>query len=152
MQTQGSKEEKYLTERWQSQRDYYSQQSKKNKQWHQSLLVTSSIGAIIVPVLFNMPEIPKWVPTILSILVSVALALDNIYHFGDNWRTFRQTLEGLKQERVFFDAGIEPYSDPQTALPLFVQRCEAFMGKEQKRYFERYKLKEKNTSENSPST
>ena len=148
MQMHESKEEQYLNGHWQSQRDYYSKQSKRNKRWHQGLLVISSIGAIIVPVLLNTPEVPKVVPTILSLLVSAALALDNIYHFGDNWRTFRQTLEGLKQERVFFDAGVEPYADPQTAFPLFVRTCEALMGEEKKRYFERYKPKRKDGIDN----
>lgn len=141
MQSLANKAEQYLNGRWKQQRDYYSRQSARNKRWHQYLLVFSTIGALIVPVLLNLAEVSKLVPTILSVLVSVALALDNVFHFGENWRIFRQTLEALKQERVYFEAGVEPYTDAQTAFPLFVQTCEEIMQAEGKSYFERHKAK-----------
>ena len=96
--------------------------------------------------LLNIAEVPKLVPTILSILVSVALALDNVYHYGDNWRSFRQTLEALKQERIFFETGIDPYQDPQTAFPLFVEKCEEVIRGEGKSYFEKYQAKKHDAS------
>jgi hypothetical protein len=146
MQPLTTKAEEYLNGRWQKQRDYYSKQSARNKQWHQNLLVFSTIGALIVPVLLNIAEVPKWVPTILSVLVSVALALENIYHFGDNWMSFRQALEALKVERVLFDANVDPYTDQQTAFPLFVDRCEDIMRTEGKSYLERYQSKKQETT------
>jgi Protein of unknown function (DUF4231) len=141
MQSLTNKAEQYLNERWHPQRDYYSKQSARNKQWHQSILVFSTICALIVPVLLNIAEVPKVVPTALSILVSVALALENVYHYGDNWRSFRQALEALKAERVLFEASIDPYADQQTAFPLFVERSEDIMRIEGKSYFEQYKSK-----------
>jgi hypothetical protein len=141
MQPITTKVEQYLNGRWQQQRDYYSKQSARNKQWHQNLLVFSTIGALIVPVLLNIAEVPKWVPTILSVLVSVALALENVYHYGENWRSFRQALEALKVQRVLFEASVDPYVDPQTAFPLFVERCEDIMQTEGKSYYERYQSK-----------
>jgi len=146
MQSLTDKAEAYLNGRWQQQRDYYSKQSARNKRWHQTLLLFSTIGALVVPVLLNIAEIPKWVPTILSVLVSVALALDNVYHYGDNWRSFRQTLEALKQERIFFETGIDPYADTRTAFPLFVEKCEEIMRGEGTSYFERHQAKKHDTS------
>ena len=141
MQPLTDKAEQYLNKRWKEQREYYSKKSARNKRWHQFLLVFSTVSALTVPVLLNLTEVPKLVPTILSVLVSVALALDNVFHFGENWRIFRQTLEALKQERVYFEAGVEPYTDAQTAFPLFVQTCEEIMQAEGKSYFERHKAK-----------
>lgn len=141
MQPLASKADQYLNGRWQQQREYYSKQSARNKRWHQNLLLFSTICALVVPVLLNIADVPKVVPTILSVLVSVALALESVYHYGDNWRTFRRALEALKEERVLFDAGIEPYTDSQTAFPLFVQRCEDIMRTEGKSYWEQYKSK-----------
>ena len=146
MQPPTNKAEQYLNGRWQQQRDYYSRQSARNKRWHQYLLAFSTIGALIVPVLLNIDQVPKLVPTILSVLVSVALALDNVFHFGENWRSFRQTLEALKQERIYFETGIDPYADAQTAFSLFVQTCEEIMQAEGKSYFERDKSKKYNAS------
>ena len=149
MQSLTEKAEAYLIGRWQQQRDYYSKQSARNKRWHQTLLLFSTIGALVVPVLLNVAETPKWVPTILSVLVSVALALDNVYHYGDNWRSFRQTLEALKQERVFFETGIGSYVESQTAFPLFVEKCEEIMRGEGTSYFERHQAKKHNISTHS---
>ena len=80
-------------------------------------------------------------PTIVSVLVSVALALESVYQYGDNWRLFRQALESIKEERVLFEAGVDPYVDPQTAFSLFVEHCENIMRTEGKSYFERHKSK-----------
>jgi len=139
---QGSKEEQYLNGRWAEQRGYYSKRSQRNKQWHQRLLFLNTIDAVIVPVLLNISQVPTLVPTILSVLVSAALALDSTYHFGDDWRIFRQVAEALKQERVYFENGLDPYDNPQTAFSLFVKECEEIMQVEGKSYFERHKPKE----------
>ena len=141
MQNSISREEQYLTDRWQKQRDYYSKRARQNKRWHRSLLLFSTISAIIVPVLLNIPNVPKLYPTILSVLVSAAIALENVYHFGDNWHTFRQALEALKQEKVFLEARVEPYDDPQTAFPIFVNSCENIMNVEGHIYHERNRSK-----------
>ena len=104
-----NKQETYLA-RWQNQRDYYSKKSAFNKRWHQSLQLFIGIIAVIVPVLLSLSTtVPEWIPGVLSLLVAIAAVVENVYHFGDNWRNFRQTLEGLKREKVFFDTGIEPY-------------------------------------------
>jgi hypothetical protein len=148
---QGSKEEQYLQGRWQSQKDYYSKQTKIYKLWHQIFLLISTIGALFVPVLLSFSQVPKLLPVIISLMVSSALALDNAFHFGDNWRSFRETIEALKRERVFFDMGIEPYADPQTAFQLFVQKNETIMGKEGEGYFEAYKPMERIARDNPNS-
>lgn len=133
---QGSKEDTYLNGRWKRQRDHYSQRSKWYKRWHQSLIVFSTLAAIVVPVLLNIPHLSLWLPTILSLLVSLALALDNICHFGDNWRIYRQALEALYHERACYEAGIKPYHDPHKAFPEFVRRSEDIMRLEGKKFFE----------------
>jgi len=135
-----SKEEKYL-KHWQDQRKYYSDRSKKYKRYHQSLLLFSTIGAIIVPILIATPEVSKIFPIILSGLVSIAIAVENVFHFGDNWRSFRQTLEGLRQERVFYDNRIGPYADVPDTFFLFVERSQAIMNTETTTYFEINKQK-----------
>ena len=144
---QGSREEQYLQGRWKEQKEYYEQRSQTYKLWHQIFLLVGTIGALFVPVLLSFSEVPKLLPVIISLFVSISLALDNTFHFGDNWRSFRQALEALKRERVYFDTGIEPYTDPQTAFHLFVQKCENIIGKEEEGYFETHKSAEKITDD-----
>jgi len=103
MQPVSSRAEQYLKGRWQEQRTYYSRQSARNKQCYQSLLLFSTVGALVVPVLLDIAEVPKVVPTVLSVLVSVGSGLERFSHYGENWRSFRETLEALKEERVLFE-------------------------------------------------
>ncbi|HYN90229.1 MAG TPA: DUF4231 domain-containing protein [Ardenticatenaceae bacterium] len=130
-----SKEEIYLQQRWQSQRDYYSAKSAFYKRWHHGLQLFIALGAIAVPVILNIAQVPQLVPTILSALVAGAAALENVYRFGDNWRNFRQTLEGLKREKVMYDAGAGPYRETDNAFALFVERVESLISEETKVYF-----------------
>ena len=130
-----TKEETYLEERWQKQRDYYSKQSAQNKRWHQGVQFFIAIGAIAVPILLSISEVPKPFPTILSGLIAGAAALENVYRYGDNWRSYRQTLEALKRERALFVARAGVYGEPANAFPLFVERVESLLSEETMRYF-----------------
>jgi hypothetical protein len=125
----------YLKQRWQTQRDYYSKQSARNKSWYQSLQLFIVLGAIAVPIILNIPEVPKLIATILSGLIAGAAALENVYRFGENWRTFRQTLEALKRERVLFETGAGAYRKSENSFYLFVERVESLIGEETERYF-----------------
>lgn len=145
--TQGSREDQYLQGRWKEQKEYYEQRAQIYKLWHQIFLLVGTIGALLVPVLLSFSAVPKLLPVIISLFVSISLALDNTFHFRDNWRSFRQALEALKRERVYFDTGIEPYADAQTAFHLFVQKNENIIGKEEEGYFEIHKPAEKITDE-----
>lgn len=130
-----SKQDTYIQERWQKQRDYYSKRSAWNKSWYQRLQVFMAVGAIAVPIILSISEIPKPIPIVLSGLVAIAAALENLFKFGDNWRNFRLTLEALKREKVMFDAGVGPYQEQDKAFPTFVERIEGLLSEEVKSYF-----------------
>ncbi|WP_162005405.1 DUF4231 domain-containing protein [Dictyobacter vulcani] len=117
-------EEQYMRERWQPQRDYYSRKAQLYKQRHLGLLFVSSVGAAFVPVLLIFPGMPVIIPAIISFVVSLALILDNTFHFGDDWRLFRQTLEALKLEKILYEHKVEPYTNAPKSFPLFVRSCE----------------------------
>lgn len=135
MTTLPNKQKYYLENRWQSQRDYYSRQAARNKRWHLALMVFTSLTSISVPILLNVPNVPKLIPTVLSGLVAMAAALENVYHFGDNWRNFRRTLEALKRERMLFEMGVGPYKNPERAFDRFVRTVENLIAEENRAYF-----------------
>jgi hypothetical protein len=130
-----TKEETYLQERWQKQKDYYSKQSAENKRRHQGLQLFITLAAIAVPILLTIPNVSVVIPTVLSGLIAGASALENVFHYGDNWRNYRQTLEGLKREKALFEARAGTYGDPKKAFPLFVERVEALVSEETMRFF-----------------
>ncbi|MGZ9164721.1 MAG: DUF4231 domain-containing protein [Anaerolineales bacterium] len=88
-----------------------------------------------MPIILGFPDVPTLVPTILSGLIAVAAGLENVYRYGDNWRTYRQTLEALKREKALFAARAGSYVDPANAFPLFVERVESLLSEETTRYF-----------------
>lgn len=142
-----TKEEKYL-KHLQGQKKYYSDRSKKYKRYYQGLLLFSTIGALIVPVLIAAPDVSKILPTALSALVSITIAVENIFHYGDNWRTFRQTLEGLRQEQVLYDNHVGPYVDASDPFMLFVERTMTILNSETTIYFEINKQKNQDSKTN----
>ena len=141
-----SRDEKYL-EHLKGQRKYYSDHSKKCKRSYQTLLVFSTIGAIIVPILIATPEVPKFLPIVLSGLVSISIAIENVFHFGDNWRSYRQTLEGLRQEQVLYENRVGPYADIPETFTFFVERCQTIMNTETGVYFEINKQKNQDSNQ-----
>ena len=129
-------EKAYLEDRFKSQEIYYDRKSAHNKRWHQSIQLFIAVGSVAVPVLLGISEIPKLVPTILSLMVAAVAGIENVFHFGDNWRIFRLTLESLKREKALYRAGAGPYKNPQTAFTRFVERSENVIAEETVRYFE----------------
>lgn len=127
----------YLTGRWQNQRDYYSKQSQRAKRRYQLLQAFIGLGAIAITIVVSFPEVPRWVVAVCSGLVAGAAILEKVYRFGDNWRSFRQTLEGLKQERVFFEEGAGPYEQgsEEERRKRLVTRCEHLIAQETGSYF-----------------
>src|SRR6266568_1645958 len=81
---------------WQDQKNYYSRKVGSFKNRHLGLQLYIGIIAITVPILLGIPEISKYIPTILSGSIAIAAVIDNVNRYGENWRMFRTTLETLK--------------------------------------------------------
>lgn len=126
-----------ILQRWQSQRTYYSKQAGKNKLWHQSLQVFVGIAAIAVTVILLFPNVPNWLPAIISAMVAGAAVLENVYRYGENWRNFRLVSEALKREKALLDAGVGEYKglDMEAAYSRFAGRVETLISEEVKVYF-----------------
>ena len=123
--------------RWQNQKDYYSKKVGHFKNWHLGLQLYIGIIAVTVPILLVIPEISKLFPTILSGSIAIAAVIDNVNRYGENWRTFRTTLETLKRERALFDVGADAYQDLSVddAAVVFATRTEEILSTEWSGYF-----------------
>ena len=130
------KQEHYLQNRWQDQEEYHAKKATRYKRWHLGLQVMVALGAVSVPVLLGITSVPKVAPTLLSLLVAIATAIENVFHFGENWRSFRYVSETLKRERFLFEVGAGPYKSSKTALLRFVENCESVINAEVKRFMD----------------
>ena len=134
-----SPEQAYLDNRWQSQKNYYSKNSGKNKKYYQSLQLSVGIGAVLVPVVLTVNALHPYntlLAAIISAGVAIATAAENIFQYGNNWRNFRQASEGLKREKVLYETKTGPYRIAKDPFRRFVERCEDIIAVETGQYFQ----------------
>lgn len=157
----------YMETRWHDQYSYYVAKSQSNRRLHLRLQLFIAVVAVLVPVLlgFNadlirgvgtLAETDGWysqainaetenfwvtflnaVPAVLSGLVAVATALENVQNYGNNWRAFQTASDGLERERALFEANSGPYRRNANPYRLFVERTEDVIAQESGRYFAR---------------
>ena len=122
--------EEYILQRVNQFQDWYDKKAVAAKNWYFRIRVTAVVGSVLVPVTTNaIPQFPDWsrgLTTGLSLLVSLAVALDSVYHYGDQWKNYRSTEQFLSREKFLFQTGEGLYKDMEAdkAFVLLVKRCE----------------------------
>jgi hypothetical protein len=130
------KAEDYVAQRVDQFQGWYDAKAVRAKATYLQFRIAAVVGAVLVPVAANSPVISsEWrtiVTTFISLVVSVVVALDSVYHFGDQWRNYRSTEQFLSREKFLFQTGEGPYKDVdlELALQLLVERCEAQISAE----------------------
>jgi len=127
--------EEYISQRVEQFQKWYDAKAIQAKSRYLRSRIIAVTGAAIVPVVANAipdPAITRYATTIISLIVSLTVALEGVYHFGDQWKNYRSTEQLLSREKFLFRAGEGPYeeTEPARALPLRVERCEAQIAAE----------------------
>lgn len=123
--------DQYIAERIEDQCAYYDRSAIRYKARHFLMRRTAVVGAALVPILANISfdafGIYRTAPaTLVSLLVTIVVALETVNRYGDQWKNFRSTYEFLKSEKFHFLTGEGVYRslDPEAAFLLLVERCE----------------------------
>jgi len=108
---------------------------KKGDRYRWVYLTTASVAAMAaaaVPVLINFPGVPSIVPTLLSLLVTILVALEGVFHPREHWKNYDLMKSFLRQEACLFEAGAGAYraKTPDDAFVLLVERVEDGIAKE----------------------
>jgi len=108
---------------------------RKGERYRWGYLATASVAAAAaasVPVLINLKDVPSIVPTLLSLLVTVLVTLEGIFHLREHWKNYDLMKSSLRQEACLFEAGAGAYRDktPHDAFVLLVERVEDGIAKE----------------------
>jgi hypothetical protein len=92
---------------------------------------TSAVAAATVPVLINL-TVDKIYPTILSLVVTVLVGIEGIFHWREHWKNYDLMKTFLRQEAYLFEAGAGAYrgKTPEDAFKLLVERVEDQISKE----------------------
>ncbi len=131
------KADEYVDQRVNQFVGWYDRKAVKAKAAYLRIRTIAVVGALVVPVAANLDF--SWyqahrtiVTTLISLLVSIAVALDSVYHFADQWRNYRSTEQFLSREKFPFQTGEGPYKETneEEAFLLFVERCEAQIASE----------------------
>lgn len=130
--------EEYMKDRVVYKINLYAKMSEQQKFWYQLTSAMAIICAASVPVLINL-GIHVLAPTILSLVVTILVSLEKLFHFREHWRNYDaiaaflrseqlqfQTLSGVYKERVAEENGQGRQQQPGSgeAFQLFVGRIE----------------------------
>ena len=91
----------------------------------------SIIASSLVPVLINTTEsvlisYPRFLPTILSLVVTILVSVEKLFRFREYWRNFDTAEESLKREKFMYQARTGEYDNKsdEDAFTIFVKRFE----------------------------
>jgi hypothetical protein len=123
--------EEYIAERLNPMRAWYDKKALRSKRAHQFIRLIIILGGAHVPVLINMPD-TKIVSTCLSLLVVVLIAFESVFHFREQWKSYRSTEQLLAREYIHYVTGQAHYlkNSSQEAFPTFVQNIESILTAE----------------------
>jgi hypothetical protein len=112
----------WMKGRWLGQVRWFDAKAETANRWHYVFRIIAIGGGVLIPPLVsvnpgpNADELLNWAhPTafVLSVLVASAVALDELFHWGERWRHYRRTAELLKMEGWLFIEGGGRYREHQ---------------------------------------
>jgi hypothetical protein len=129
----------FLQPRWLGQVLWMEAAADRSRTAYTTLRLATIIGGVIVPALVSLNvngtalPIVRWLTFGLSLVVAISAAVEEFFHFGERWRHYRRTVEGLKLEGWQFFQLSGPYSDYKDhaeAYRTFAGRVEGLMQQE----------------------
>jgi Protein of unknown function (DUF4231) len=97
--------EEYISQRVEQFQKWYDAKAIQAKSRYLRSRIIAVTGAAIVPVVANAipdPAITRYATTIISLIVSLTVALEGVYHFGDQWKNYRSTEQLLSRRNSSF--------------------------------------------------
>lgn len=138
----GPHERFYIENRWHSQWSFFDKKASQNKRNYIRLQLIIGIGSVTVPVLVGIRvegyfrEILYLSTVFISLAVAIAAAIENINKYGENWRSYRQAAEDLKQEKSLYDIRAGRYADIPAPFARFVERTEEIIAQQNGRWIQ----------------
>ncbi len=130
--------QEYIKERVEFKIGIYYKKAKRNRFYHYLFSVVIGINAALVPILINMEDGSKlflYIATVLSVLVTISVALQEIFRFREHWRNYNLIESTLRSEEMLFSMSAGEYTEsknPEERLKCFVRRVENLIQEERK--------------------
>ena len=140
---------RFMKNRWLDQLLWLEGRATKNRNRHYTLRLITIIGGVIVPALVSVNsanindkqqkfrEVFAWTAFGLSQAVAISAAVEELFHFGENYRRYRNTAEGMKIEGWNFFQLSGPYKgflSHAEAYPTFATHVEEIIQQDVEGY------------------
>lgn len=126
--------QRYIEERVEQYQKWYDGKAVGMKSRYLRMRSFSVVGGGLVPVLINVPwqtellgvPVIQLVVTVVSLLVVVAVSLESVFHYREQWKNYRSTEQLLGHEKFLFRSRVGRYKgmNDDDAFRLFVERVE----------------------------
>lgn len=130
----------YITNRVEQYQAWYDKKSIEAKSRYLRMRAFSVVGGGLVPVLVNIPwkgdvagiPIIQALVTVISLLVVIAVSLESVFHYREQWKNYRSTEQLLGHEKFLFRTRVAQYADltDEQAFRRFVERVEEAISAE----------------------
>lgn len=124
----------YIEERVTQYRNWYDAKAVVAKKRYQGMRILAVVGGTLVPILANIDldlaiggyQLTNLPVTMISFVVVVAVALEDVLHYREQWKNYRSTEQSLGHEIVGFRTETGPYEGlgERDAFKLLVERVE----------------------------
>lgn len=118
------KPEDYIRERLQYKINSYGQKGRNFRILYWLMASFAAVGSVTVPALINIKDMPKWIPTIISLCVAAVVALEGVFHPRELWRNYDMIAAGLREEEMRFSTKSDPYDTAKDPFHLLVKNVE----------------------------
>jgi hypothetical protein len=134
----------YLHSRWLGQVAWMRQTARQARNRYYALRLATVVGGVIVPALVGLSlsglasDVVHWATFALSLVVAIAAALEEFFHYGERWRHYRRNVEWLTSHGCQFLQLCGPYrqfGSPAEAYPEFVNQVEGALQEDTRAYF-----------------
>jgi hypothetical protein len=128
--------EEYLKDRVERKMRRYVRKATHYRYAYWILASVAAIGSSVVPVLVNFKDVRPIYPTVVSLIVVAAVALESVFHPREHWRNYDLISSVMREEEMEFSTRTGPYAkldsdkDKDAAFHKFVERIETAIAKE----------------------
>lgn len=130
--------EEYMKTRVHFKMDIYGKLSMKHRWFYYITSFASIVCAAIVPVLISLGNDYQLSATILSLMVTILVSMEKLFHFRQHWRNYDSIESFLRSEQVYFQthSGVYDKKSEKEAFELFVRRIEDAIKNEREQTIE----------------
>ncbi|MCG3156426.1 MAG: hypothetical protein DKINENOH_03050 [bacterium] len=106
--------EEYMMDRLVYKIHVYDRLSKRHELLYKATSLVGIILAASVPVLINL-QVNSIVPTVLSLIVTILVSVEKLFHFREHWRNYDEMAAILRSEQLKFQTRAGEYAPKEQA-------------------------------------